>query len=1002
MVHSEFAPLKAHFGDAYLVKSLEDLSIRGEESIVIKLLHEAEPIGKRISRTKKKKGQEQEKSYLEWIWEYVSNALISLFSSTTELLKNISWKVIVEAGNVPAYFDAVIAVLNKMATASTKQLERYAKSVHNRLVDMWKYVHSMMSEPNEEVYEAEQESYNLIGLISDSASFIVRKVASGLVLVFEALRGFIANAIDEMAYGISALMESCYESTLPVFKKTKRFIMKFGFAVMTATGDMVSLMKRGKLFMKHYMSAIIKMISNLVAELYGYIQHIDMSVIQETITNNWMFKAGYGAVLKAEAAATWIANHTRWLSNSLRIISTIGYEWFYRCVQSLTVLFGKMFNNVLEPIFEFYEKMQVTSKTRDNVIEALKELDSIEKDETDELPEEVSGYAGNVKDYAKKIIQNLDRREDERVDALFNRSYSEIFGRYLRAGELLTSLYEGDENVEESKDMEQFIMETTGFKSLYELTSIWNDLQEICDETIISSMQTLFANFKMDKESEEMEMEMTGDGIDQIKGPWFFWGQDKNTTTDLDPRLTQALKNYQEAVEKRTRKKEELIREQEIDLKEEFEATREWIRQKREDDDMDDNDIRRIKSDRYKNAVFRTASISDDILADYDRQIEKAAREVKEIKKLLGIRERFLLQRAYTMFGLVLLIGGGGTYLFMRDYLNAFSQFATPEEIYAMFFKLPYPEKKGDKETNKQLFARIWERIVNTATTVVKKGEETAKVVGIIAPTTAEAINIPTLWGWAVSGQYLYFGSLLNINVTLVNTAAYSVGLLFHFICALVNFVMWMFYNDEEEMVLGNYNFTNFVGQSVVTYGQIKGAWFAMSQTVASNRIAGMQMATVVVANIVWAYLNPLGALYKYSKGTGKKEEKEKENQTAVVVKQKEMIRKVSDARRKFKMREITLEEFGEIVQDLQLENLTHLQRREMQTNRPYEDEKYKRAERLLKFPIEHPIAGMAPIDTVFVSCKVCKAEKDLIHCDQCDVVYCCKECSNHDLHDLI
>lgn len=966
---NDFVALKAHFGPGYLSKALHDVSMRGEHSHVFKILHTEEPIGIRMSKAT----PIAEESYAQWIVSSITAALKKLFETTTAFLKNVSWKILVEAGKVPDYFEAVLSVLGSLATVSADRLPKYTESIYRRLKDLWDYIKSVVYEnldkKEQEVFvDTREETMNLVNLLYKGSAFIVRKIAAGLAYFLTEFRKYIVSASYEMANGVVALLETAYKES--EIYAVKRFVFSSGLKIMTVTQDVISI--NNKSGMEHRTKAILRLFSDVFQTAVDKLK--TETKLDAFITNHWLFKAGYGLVLGATKVASWFLAHLLWLVRVLRVIVTMGFDFISRFTTMLSPLFTEMYD-------EHMKKTVETTDITKGVTEMAKGIAILE--EFKKMDKKNKHYIEHAIETTQNTINNFHLME-ERMKEKEELSLKKTNRSFALGSEMLTKLYHNEPVTRE--DMDELIQSRTGFSSLEEMVDTIDGIQNGLDTMVFLSFHSI---------------------VRTVNGSVVNTGKRSTTTAvEIGKPIQQVREELEKVIEdlvdaKRRLPGLEKIQDQEyLDTKKRFGKLQDYYMKVRMEQGERPKDIMTEFLDDVEMINERVLT-NHETVETLKQKIDLLNKQRIELQVELDKRRSGIKRNAYiTAFFIWGLIGTTTLVMYAyatnTSYTQALGNFAS---YLAETFIIP-PKDPTLAADEAYRNASGWldkaSAFAGAAAVRIKNFTDSAgKITGLASPSFAEALNIHTFMGWALTGYYPYVSSLAVILKFTFITTMRVFGIINHLVmCASYATSRTIAGEFASPELHTTYELAEFPKKLTGNFTNYLIDCIALTTTILSNRAAFLTMGLAALFQAGMFFASPIYSVGKFFV-----------TRSSSITQQEDLI----DAREQWRRGEITSEKYALKLEAYKAQtqmimgasqqasaNALNAIGGSMQSMRTRE-----RISTALMHDFQQVSSLFETSNRVYIQCAVCKEHENIeAHCRNCDKMYCA-ECVGQDVHRL-
>ena len=365
--------------------------------------------------------------------EHISGIVSDTYNSISDSVKRISWKLLIQAGNVPNDLDAMIKHLQNIGQEVRKKLKASLKWIGDHLNAIWDYIKQFL--PGDWFSGVLQSlSFDwLVSNITTAIKYTARQLASGLAVVFETLRDVIYNAIGTIVEISGGIMEAIYKS--PSMGKQK--IIHALYFYMSSSADFTRYVNHTYHTMENRMQAfkgqVADITSGIIEEAVPYAAELD-PLIQDT----WDFKAAFGV---GESIVAWISEYMSWFVSTLkRLVSsaracfdaTLSYAYLF------TIVLGPQLQKVMEYVKESTDPVPLV-KAKENV-EDLLNASGIKLSQTrrEQLQRAV--------DVSEDVIDDMRLQNERIVVQRDNVKHSTQYEMNHAVATVLTQLHNEDEN----------------------------------------------------------------------------------------------------------------------------------------------------------------------------------------------------------------------------------------------------------------------------------------------------------------------------------------------------------------------------------------------------------------------------------------------------------------------------------------------------------------------------------------------------------------------------
>ena len=359
-------------------------------------------------------------------------SLVSTFKSAASSISSLGWRSIVESNvKIPEALDSAIEMLGNAATAAGRGLVDIIKAVYAKLVALWNYVDSWFrgsdsSASGAAVAEARGEYSTFFSGLANyilQTSFFTntaRRIASGLRLVFEAVRDAIYGAADMMMQVFYGALETGYSMA-------KKQVTRISVEMLLAAGGMLNAVKSSAAFIDTKYREYARVIMNAVP--------VVQKIMNGTsVLASWIFTG------IDEITAGWISKFLGWLSsvitNVISVASTI-----VQGVMFLAPFFNKLFNGLAVELKEaLLPAMQAEAQSAGSFLPNAMVLEFQLLDQEEDMPpEEKAAIKSALRMLAthKRAMENATAKQKQReYEGSGSAAITTLLTNYLTEGTL--------------------------------------------------------------------------------------------------------------------------------------------------------------------------------------------------------------------------------------------------------------------------------------------------------------------------------------------------------------------------------------------------------------------------------------------------------------------------------------------------------------------------------------------------------------------------------------
>jgi hypothetical protein len=456
--------LKAHFGNGYLGKSLEDIETFQHDSIVLDLLLPRDPT---LIDTPVQRNPEEINQALNLI----NVSFSELWDNASQTIQTIGWKTIVELKTIPSFLDPVISVLIEITKSSGKRLIRLIKSILKKGKEIWEYISSLLQGIIPiDIVNSEGEFYGLSGLVKlyeqagTLISSTIYNITSGILSILKWVQKLIGSAVDSMAQLSTSLFEILYNGTVDT---TKRFVIKNGMFILMSLNDLTRYAtqaaknKTGSIY-NEKVKSFGRKYSSITIELFQYVKELGRNAINSIQDTN-LFKMGYGVLLKGVDLVTWIISYFPWLSKVLKQIGTASYS-IMKSLLYISTLLSEMFSSMFAQAALVKDQFEKQDTTLFGLMKTAQKYNLSER-----VPEKVKPMLQEAINVTEEYMDNTNEYQKSRARNLWNASDKQVHELNDTGAELVASILLDDENDIDVDKFKQFTKDYNGHSLLTQM-----------------------------------------------------------------------------------------------------------------------------------------------------------------------------------------------------------------------------------------------------------------------------------------------------------------------------------------------------------------------------------------------------------------------------------------------------------------------------------------------------------------------------------------------------
>ncbi len=265
-------------------------------------------------------------------WSYFMGQLSKLYDYVSNLIKNMSWKIIVEAGPVPVLLEEIYSLLQKSLNATSVYFVSAMNKILSLVHTVWDYIASLFSTiEDSNVQAARDETFNFESIFHSTVTHFVtigKHIAKGLLLVVTSLKHSIWYATQMMSSYFVMLIECGYNANVAQFKNNVTHTvctMACGFMeIMSMTEKQTFIEEKTKLLYVYFQKSIESYIPDM-----SFV--IDNQRIANAVKEHWLFTTDMPAI-------SWLVTGFGWLVKTMRVVFTSLYAWMTCVFQAMFTL----------------------------------------------------------------------------------------------------------------------------------------------------------------------------------------------------------------------------------------------------------------------------------------------------------------------------------------------------------------------------------------------------------------------------------------------------------------------------------------------------------------------------------------------------------------------------------------------------------------------------------------------------------------------------------------
>jgi len=433
VLHSDLHDaLSLHYGNnGYLCKALQDLDAKKHASHAVTLVQKHGPV--RIE------GDVSSTTPHMHAWQTISNMLSDTYTSFVDTLKGVAWRIIVEAGKIPADLDTLISNLRLVITEPVKRALNW---IGRFLKPIWDYFLQLLPSAATLTNFLNAVSFDwFVSNVTSGVAYVASQTASYLVLVFQALRSLIYGAIEQMGAVVEGVMDAVHTLGVAIFPTCYRTCVKSVYMVMSGTHDLLRYASS-----PHYMGisrldAFKTNIGNVCTQVVSSFrndldaQRANRNVAEDGIRESDFFKNSFGLMFDVgESIVTWIQSFYAWLPTALKRLASSARS-AYSATMGFMLLFHKMCGGIMQEVAE-----ELTS-TKDvtNILQVRDSMDTLLQ-QGDAFSEETRQRLQESVELADEVLNLTKAQNDQFLEKLKGKPHKDQYAHNELLANVLTTL----------------------------------------------------------------------------------------------------------------------------------------------------------------------------------------------------------------------------------------------------------------------------------------------------------------------------------------------------------------------------------------------------------------------------------------------------------------------------------------------------------------------------------------------------------------------------------
>lgn len=429
--------LHAHYGDGFLVAALHDIVTARHKAKAVEIVasNMTPAIGASYGN------RSSIPNHTNIAWRLISGRMENMYSSVADAIKNVSWKLLVDLGNVPEHIDAMLNRLKRISNSSNIALVRLLNWVGEKIGDVWTWLGKILGPSFYSLFDiirSNTMSFNwLVSTIGSGVKFLARQITKGLIIVYRALRSIVDSAVESMAGAIYMSMEAVLNSTDSVFEKSRHAIVKTLMFVVSFHGDIFRNPRQTIPELDQNQDGFINQYAKLIKS-FGSLVHDSKSVrtLESNVRVSPFYSIWLGSAFDAIASVTsWIVEKIAWFYNTLLRIKSVGRTVLYSTLCMMSLLNSSIGTTLQEAFDEFktVQKLNVSLNQKAEI------LDNLKADVR--LSATTHSSLEKASDTTKQVIQDFETIVEKMKNTAQKQKETERFAPNLDAAEALADLF---------------------------------------------------------------------------------------------------------------------------------------------------------------------------------------------------------------------------------------------------------------------------------------------------------------------------------------------------------------------------------------------------------------------------------------------------------------------------------------------------------------------------------------------------------------------------------
>ena len=380
-------------------------------------------------------------------WNTIKAALEALYGRVLSSLKQITWRVIVESGKIPIFFDTLLNALKRIPLATSEALLKLTRIVAANLNKFWNYFETFF-ELSADQKQAKEETLHF-NWIASSAAGVFRVITDELSSVFSSVVFGLADLLYNAIEGVTGIFFSFLEIASNTNDALKSAAIEYSFFYMSVISDTSFFSQQRSVFAEKHVGVLARNFAKFAEQVKSTWQENKDSITSSSVDLGKSLLFGTfiaGSFTATENVVNWIYEHLSWLILTLRQITSVALQWL-KSIIFITPLMVRSIGPFIEEIAiamePYFSKTQEPVNFMQQQHQLLKQLS-----QNNTLPDEERKLLASVVETSEKSFYYMAEKKKAYNSAKWAMNDNDALADKMETAKLVTYLCTSNKTVQ--------------------------------------------------------------------------------------------------------------------------------------------------------------------------------------------------------------------------------------------------------------------------------------------------------------------------------------------------------------------------------------------------------------------------------------------------------------------------------------------------------------------------------------------------------------------------